>query len=98
MKLCPTDDEADTLRKYNGDPNDLGKAEQFFLKLMTIPDLRDRLHCFVYKREFESITHDILSDIEMVDSAISELREAHRFKKILEYILALGNYMVMYLK
>lgn len=74
----------DTLRKYTGDINELGKAEQFFLSLMRVPDLRERLKSLVFKREFDTKVHDILADIEIVDSAMNELREAPRLRKILE--------------
>src|SRR5689334_13756955 len=74
----------ETLRKYDGDVNDLGKAELFFLKLMVIPDLRERLQAFVHKREFATKMQDIQADIEIVDSAMNELKDSTRFKKIIE--------------
>jgi hypothetical protein len=74
---------------------------------MVIPDLRERLQAFVYKREFATKLQDIQGDIEIVDSAMNEVKESIKFKKILEvqlfhccyfltlcqYVLTLGNHM-----
>jgi hypothetical protein len=40
------------LKAYKGDKDKLGKTEQFFMEIMEIPRLGNRLECFVYKREF----------------------------------------------
>ncbi|CAI9771636.1 unnamed protein product [Fraxinus pennsylvanica] len=40
IKFCPTKEEMETLKNYNGDKEMLGKCEQFFLELMKVPRVR----------------------------------------------------------
>lgn len=42
-KLLPTKEEMDPLMDYHGDVSSLGKPEQFFLELIKIPRLPERL-------------------------------------------------------
>ncbi|KAA8521698.1 hypothetical protein F0562_012371, partial [Nyssa sinensis] len=47
IKFCPTKEEMELLKNYNGDKENLGKCEQFFLELMKVPrvsDLRNSLN------------------------------------------------------
>jgi len=95
-KYAPTKDEIESLKKYidaGSDVSKLGQAETFFIELMAIPNLSGRLSSWVFKREFDFKLADILADIEMVNSAVVELKKSTKFTKILHAVLVLGNYM-----
>eukprot|EP01108_Squamamoeba_japonica_P006173 TRINITY_DN4972_c0_g1_i1.p2 TRINITY_DN4972_c0_g1~~TRINITY_DN4972_c0_g1_i1.p2 ORF type:complete len:360 (-),score=203.83 TRINITY_DN4972_c0_g1_i1:64-1143(-) len=60
---------------------------------MAIDNLSGRLSAWVFKREFDFKLADILSDIEMVNNAVVELKKSSKFTKLLHVVLVLGNWM-----
>ncbi|XP_039007751.1 formin-like protein 18 isoform X1 [Hibiscus syriacus] len=54
IKFCPTKEEAELLKGYNGDKDKLGKCEQFFLELIKVPRVESKLRVFLFKIQFFS--------------------------------------------
>ncbi|KAL0327714.1 UNVERIFIED_CONTAM: Formin-like protein 14 [Sesamum angustifolium] len=54
IKFCPTKEEMETLKNYNGDKEMLGKCEQFFLELMKVPRVESKLRVFAFTITFTS--------------------------------------------
>ncbi|CAH1432747.1 unnamed protein product [Lactuca virosa] len=52
IKFCPTKEEMELLKGYKGEPEMLGKCEQFFLELMKVPRSEAKLVVFSYKIQF----------------------------------------------
>jgi len=93
QRLAPTAEEIETLKNFKGDAKSLGKAEQFFMKVMDIPRLAPRLECFVYKREFDQKVSEMKEDIKVVVLCVREIKASPKLSAILKFILVLGNYM-----
>ncbi len=53
--------QIDLLKAFKGDATKLGNAEKFFLEVMDIPRLAERLNCFVYKKEFHSRVAELVA-------------------------------------
>ncbi|KAF8407252.1 hypothetical protein HHK36_006379 [Tetracentron sinense] len=54
IKFCPTKEEMELLKGYNGNKENLGKCEQFFLELMKVPRVESKLRVFSFKIQFSS--------------------------------------------
>ncbi|KAM7477150.1 hypothetical protein LguiB_024393 [Lonicera macranthoides] len=54
IKFCPTKEEMEMLKAYNGEKDKLGKCEQFFLELMQVPRTESKLRVFSFRIQFRS--------------------------------------------
>ncbi|KAI6681258.1 hypothetical protein NL676_035139 [Syzygium grande] len=91
IKFCPTKEEIDLLKGYNGDKENLGKCEQFFLELLKVPRVESKLRVFSFKIQFHSQVSDLSSSLNVVNAASEEIRNSVKLKRIMQTILSLGN-------
>ncbi|XP_039120932.1 formin-like protein 6 [Dioscorea cayenensis subsp. rotundata] len=91
IKFSPTKEEMDLLKNYNGDKENLGKCEQFFLELMKIPRVESKLRVFSFKIQFRTQVGDLSTNLNIVNSAAEEVRNSVKLKRIMQTILSLGN-------
>ncbi|XP_057985562.1 formin-like protein 18 isoform X2 [Hevea brasiliensis] len=91
IKFCPTKEEMELLKGYNGDKENLGKCEQFFLELMKVPRVESKLRVFSFKLQFHPQVSDLRRNLNVVNSAAEEIRSSVKLKRIMQTILSLGN-------
>ncbi|KAL3650910.1 hypothetical protein CASFOL_007313 [Castilleja foliolosa] len=91
IKFCPTKEEIQLLKNYNGDKDNLGKCEQFFLELIKVPRVESKLRVFSFKSQFLSQVSDLRNSLNIVNSASEEVRSSVKLKRIMQTILSLGN-------
>ncbi|CAL9749031.1 unnamed protein product [Musa acuminata subsp. burmannicoides] len=91
IKFCPTKEEMELLKGYNGDKENLGKCEQYFLELMKVPRVESKLRVFSFKIQFQSQVADLKASLNIVNSAAEEIRSSVKLKRIMKTILSLGN-------
>lgn len=91
IKFCPTKEEMELLKDYNGDKEKLGKCEQFFLVLMKVPRMESKLRVFFYKIQFGSQVSDLRESLSTIDSACAQIRNSAKLKELMKKILLLGN-------
>ncbi|XVF48425.1 hypothetical protein PTKIN_Ptkin03bG0189100 [Pterospermum kingtungense] len=91
IKFCPTKEEMEVLKGYNGDKEKLGKCEQFFLELMKVPRVESKLRVFSFKIQFRSQVSDLRRSLNVVNSTAEEIRNSVKLKRIMQTILTLGN-------
>lgn len=91
IKFCPTKEEMELLKGYNGDKENLGKCEQFFLELMKVPRVESKLRVFSFKIQFRSQVSDLRNSLNVVNSVAEEIRNSAKLKRIMQTILSLGN-------
>ncbi|CAA0810652.1 Formin-like protein 18 [Striga hermonthica] len=91
IKFCPTKEEIELLKNYNGEKENLGKCEQFFLELMKVPRVESKLRVFSFKIQFFSQLSDLRNSLNIVNSASQEVRNSVKLKRIMQSILSLGN-------
>lgn len=63
LPYVPSDGELQMVRDYvknGGNVNELSKVEQFFVKMMDMVGIRERISLWVFKSEFPSILGMIL--------------------------------------
>ncbi|XP_042032543.1 formin-like protein 20 isoform X2 [Salvia splendens] len=73
IKFCPKKEEMELLKTYTGDPEMLGKCEQFFLELMKAPRMETKLKTFLFKIQFNSQLSDFKESLVIVNSACEEV-------------------------
>lgn len=96
LPYVPSDGELQMVRDYvknGGNVNELGAAEQFFVKMMDMVGIRERVKLWIFKSEFPSILQSVQSRIALVAESIRELKTNARLQKVLLTVLAVGNYM-----
>ncbi|KAE8658224.1 Formin-like protein 17 [Hibiscus syriacus] len=81
IKFCPTKEEIELLKGYTGDRENLGKCEQFFLELMTVPRVESKLRVFLFKIHFYSQVSDLRNSLDIVNSAV---RNSVKLKRIMQ--------------
>ncbi|XP_058203481.1 formin-like protein 17 [Rhododendron vialii] len=91
IKFCPTKEEMELLKNYNGEKEILGKCEQFFLELMKVPRVESKLRVFSFKIQFRSQVSELRNNLNIVNSVADEIRNSAKLKRIMQTILSLGN-------
>lgn len=77
------------------DPSELARADQIYLDLCFNLQhywkarMRSLLVVSTYERDY----NDLVKKLRLIDSACESIRNSDKFKKLLEIILAVGNYM-----
>uniref|UniRef100_A0A1D1ZC80 Formin-like protein n=2 Tax=Anthurium amnicola TaxID=1678845 RepID=A0A1D1ZC80_9ARAE len=79
------------LKGYNGNKENLGKCEQFFLELMKVPRAESKLRVFSFKIQFGSQITDFRKSLNVINCAYEEIRNSIKLKEIMKKILLLGN-------
>ncbi|OWZ19222.1 Formin like protein [Phytophthora megakarya] len=93
ISISPTLEEIDLLKNYDGDAKLLGNVEKFFLDLLTIPRYTQRIKCFRYKLQFENRILETQAQLDTLVAATDQVTESDKFRRVLETILAIGNYL-----
>jgi diaphanous 1 len=93
LEFAPSKEEIEILRDFTGEASSLGKAEQFFMEAIKVPNYASRLKAWRFKRRFAEKIADITPDIQAIALACSEVKASYRLVQVLELILALGNYL-----
>ncbi|ETO13695.1 hypothetical protein RFI_23673 [Reticulomyxa filosa] len=93
ISYVPTPEEVDTITSYEGDPSQLGHAEQFFLTLSVIPNVPERLRLWEFKLRFKELIDQQNEKISLLRKAHDTVKNSKAFRDVLRYILKIGNYM-----
>ncbi|ESQ42574.1 hypothetical protein EUTSA_v10012463mg [Eutrema salsugineum] len=91
IKFCPTREEMELLKGYNGDKDKLGKCELFFLEMMKVPRVETKLRVFSFKIQFRSQISELRNSLGVVNSAAEQIKNSEKFKRTMQTILSLGN-------
>ncbi|KAG0377050.1 hypothetical protein BGX24_006792 [Mortierella sp. AD032] len=97
LKYVPDAEETGKLLEYKDAPDDvkvqLGRAEAFFVEILTIDRYQQRLEGLIFKVTFRGVLDGVNEAIKAVSLASRSLKNAKYFKELLNLILMLGNYM-----
>nr|KAJ3419031.1 hypothetical protein HK105_007490 [Polyrhizophydium stewartii] len=93
----PTPEDIELIKEFTGGNEqklvELGKAEQFLWEINKVPRLDQRLNILNYKLKFHDRLQESRPQIEAVIEASSQLKDNKKIARLLQIILALGNYM-----
>nr|XP_032807597.1 formin-like protein 3 isoform X2 [Petromyzon marinus] len=95
-RLVPTEVEGRRLRQYEREGRPLGALppeERFMLRLSAVARLPQRLAALAFMGNFSDSASRLLPQLNAVIAASLSLKSSQKLKKILEIVLAFGNYM-----
>ncbi|XP_065898644.1 delphilin-like isoform X3 [Dysidea avara] len=91
--FAPDKKEALAYAKYIDDPSVLSLPDQFSCEMSTIPGYRERLRAMIFQMHFHEKILEVTPDFEAIKEAAIQLEQSKSLKKLLELILAFGNYL-----
>uniref|UniRef100_A0AAG5CZK0 FH2 domain-containing protein n=1 Tax=Anopheles atroparvus TaxID=41427 RepID=A0AAG5CZK0_ANOAO len=93
LKFTPSTEERALLDEHSEDIDSLARADRFLYEISKIPHYEQRLKSLHYKKRFQVTVNDISPRIASVMEASREVARSRKLRKLLELVLALGNYM-----
>ncbi|XP_066141423.1 disheveled-associated activator of morphogenesis 1 [Euwallacea fornicatus] len=93
LKFTPTPEECGLLEEHSDEIDSLARADRFLYEISKVPHYEQRLRSLHYKKRFQVTLNEILPRITSVMEASREVSRSRRLRRLLEIVLALGNYM-----
>ncbi|XP_067285634.1 delphilin isoform X4 [Pseudorasbora parva] len=93
LLYAPDDEEVKQFQHYDQDPSKLSDPDQFVLQMLLVPEYKTRLRSLLFKTTVQEKTEEMRAAYECIYKASLELKNSKRLAKILEFVLAMGNYL-----
>uniref|UniRef100_A0A3B3ZZP4 Uncharacterized protein n=1 Tax=Periophthalmus magnuspinnatus TaxID=409849 RepID=A0A3B3ZZP4_9GOBI len=96
MRFLPTEAEVKVLRQYERDRKpleNLSHEDRFMLQFSRIERLSQKMSIMTFMGNFADNVHMLTPQLHAMIAASVSIKSSQKLKKILEIILALGNYM-----
>lgn len=93
LKFVPSPEEKVLLEEHSTEIESMAKADRFLYEISRIIHYEQRLRTLHYKKKFQERIADCKPKIVAVLEASKEVHRSKRLKKLLEVVLAFGNYM-----
>ncbi|XP_053551161.1 delphilin [Bombina bombina] len=93
LLYAPDEEERKHFEAYAGSPSKLSEPDQFALQMLSVPEYKIRLRSLLFKSTLQEKTDEIRASCDCIFKASSELRNSKKLAKILEFVLAMGNYL-----
>ncbi|XP_076094984.1 formin-like protein 3 isoform X3 [Mytilus galloprovincialis] len=96
LTILPNDQEVKAFKQYEKDrkPLDmLTDEDRFLFQLCKVERLSPKLHIMSFIGNFYDTIHNLVPQVNAVIAASMSIRSSQKVKKMLEIILAFGNYM-----
>ncbi|KAM4697726.1 delphilin [Rhinophrynus dorsalis] len=93
LLYAPDEEERKQFQAYTGSPSKLSEPDQFALQMLSVPDYKMRLRSLLFKSTLQEKTEEIRASCDCVLKASAELKNSKKLAKILEFVLAMGNYL-----
>ncbi|XP_005091796.1 formin-like protein isoform X2 [Aplysia californica] len=96
MTILPNDPEVKSYKKFEREKQSvtlLSDEDKFMLQMVKVERLAQKLQIMSFIGNFYDNLHQLQPQINAVIAASMSLKNSHKVRKIMEIILALGNYM-----
>ncbi|XP_046383257.1 disheveled-associated activator of morphogenesis 1 [Ischnura elegans] len=93
LKFTPSAEESALLEEHSDEIDSLARADRFLYEISKIPHHEQRLRCLHYKKRFAFWVGEVEPRIRAVMEGSREVTRSRRLRRLLELVLALGNYM-----
>ncbi|XP_021359852.1 delphilin-like isoform X2 [Mizuhopecten yessoensis] len=93
LAFAPNHQEMEKYDCFDGDLDDLSKPDRFAYEMSRVPGYEQRLKALIFKGNFNEKIAEMKENLQNIRKASAELRHSRKLAKILELILAMGNYM-----
>ncbi|XP_062859228.1 delphilin [Trichomycterus rosablanca] len=93
LLYAPDDEEVKQFQEFNQDPAKLSEPDKFVLQMLLVPEYKTRLRSLLFKTTLQEKTEEMRIGYECICKASLELKSSKKLAKILEFVLAMGNYL-----
>ncbi|KAI5764064.1 GRID2IP [Gulo gulo luscus] len=93
LLFAPDADEEQRYQAFREAPGRLSEPDQFVLQMLSVPEYKTRLRSLHFQATLQEKTEEIRGSLECLSQASLELRNSRKLAKILEFVLAMGNYL-----
>uniref|UniRef100_A0A3Q0T3E3 Grid2 interacting protein n=1 Tax=Amphilophus citrinellus TaxID=61819 RepID=A0A3Q0T3E3_AMPCI len=93
LLYAPDAEEVKKYEEYRQDPSKLSEPDQFVLQMLSVPEYKTRLQCLLFKCSLQEKTEELKGAYDCIYNASMELKTSKKLAKILEFVLAMGNYL-----
>eukprot|EP00952_Eustigmatos_sp_NYUAD-ZCMA_P008668 36062-Eustigmatos_ZCMA.PRE.1 len=89
----PTAEEVATVHGFEGDAATLGPVETFFNTISSVPRLEQRLKSWLTTLTYDDSVQQLKHKLDVLHAGAMAVKNSKGFPKVLEIVLAVGNYM-----
>ncbi|XP_070708242.1 delphilin [Pempheris klunzingeri] len=93
LLYAPDDDEVKQYEQFDQDPAKLSEPDQFIFQMLMVPEYKTRLRSLHFKTTLQERTEEMKVAYDYIYKSSVELRSSKKLAKILEFVLAMGNYL-----
>uniref|UniRef100_M4AKX7 Grid2 interacting protein n=1 Tax=Xiphophorus maculatus TaxID=8083 RepID=M4AKX7_XIPMA len=93
LLYAPDVEEVKKYEAYREDPSKLSEPDQFMLQMLSVPEYNTRLQSLLFKCSLQEKTEELRGAFDCIIKASMELKTSKKLAKILEFVLAMGNYL-----
>lgn len=93
LKYVPTKEEIQLLSAHEHEIDQMAAADRFLFEMSKIDHYEERLKCLYFKKKFSERMGDVSPKVGAVLNASLEIKKSKCLRKLLQLILAFGNYM-----
>ncbi|XP_062303548.1 LOW QUALITY PROTEIN: protein diaphanous homolog 3-like [Osmerus eperlanus] len=93
VKHLPEQEQLNALAQFQDQYSSLSEPEQFGVVMGSVKRLRPRLNHILFRLQFEEQVSLLRPDMLAVSAACEEVRRSVAFRRLLQLVLLLGNYM-----
>ncbi|XP_034563956.1 LOW QUALITY PROTEIN: delphilin [Notolabrus celidotus] len=93
LLYAPDEEEVKQYEQFDDDPAKLSEPDQFIFQMLMVPEYKTRLRSLHFKATLQERTEEMKVAFDYIYKASVELRSSKKLAKILEFVLAMGNYL-----
>ncbi|XP_077293023.1 disheveled-associated activator of morphogenesis-like protein isoform X2 [Arctopsyche grandis] len=93
LKFTPSPEEAALLEEHQDELENLARADRFLYEISKIPHYRERVRSILFKKRWGGSSAEAAARTAAVLRASRQVQRSRRLRRLLEIVLALGNYM-----
>ncbi|XP_053194854.1 delphilin [Scomber japonicus] len=93
LLYAPDAEEVKKYEEYRENPSKLSEPDQFVLQMLSVPEYKVRLQSLLFKCSLQEKTEELRGAYDCIYKASLELKTSKKLAKILEFVLAMGNYL-----
>ncbi|KAF7659610.1 hypothetical protein LDENG_00295580 [Lucifuga dentata] len=93
LLYAPNDEEVKQYERFDQDPTKLSEPDKFIFQMLMVPEYKMRLRSLHFKTTLQEKTEEMKVAYDYIYKASVELKSSKKLAKILEFVLAMGNYL-----
>ncbi|ESO07755.1 hypothetical protein HELRODRAFT_170303 [Helobdella robusta] len=93
FKILPEQEELEIIKNYQGDPNELGRAEQFFHELIRYPRFGKSVETLVVTEEFSQTVDTLKYTVASMIQAAKDIIGNVLLREVFKIVLIIGNFL-----